>query len=67
MTVFTQAFNLSDNVKYLNFKIDTTPSGGGNATQKTTLTDRKEFMHKLQEFITTDIDNQQIPINKTLG
>lgn len=67
MTVFTQAFNLSDNVKYLNFKIDTTPSGGGNATEQTTLTDRKEFMHKLQEFITTDIDNQQIPINKTLG
>lgn len=67
MTVFTQAFNLSDNVKYMNFKIDTTPPGGGNATQRTTLTDRQELMHKIQEFITTDIDNQQVPTNKTLG
>jgi len=67
MTVFTQAFNLSDNVKYMNFKIDTTPSGGGNATERTSLQDRKDLMHKIQEFITTEWDNQQIPTNNTLG
>jgi len=67
MTVFTQAFNLSDNVKYMNFKVDTTPSGGGNATARTTLDDRKELMHKIQEWISTEVDNQQIPINNTLG
>ena len=66
-TVFTQAFNLSDNVKYLNYKIDTTPSGGGLATGTTSLEDRQELMHRIQEFITTDRDNQQIPTNKTLG
>jgi len=67
MTVFTQSFNLSDNVKYLNYKVDTTPSGGGNQTGATTEADRKELMHRLQEFITTDRDNQQVPTNKTLG
>ena len=36
MTVFTQSFNLSDNVKYLNYKVDTTPSVGGNHTGATT-------------------------------
>ena len=67
MTVFTQSFNLSDNVKYLNYKVDTTPTGGGNQTGATTEADRKELMHRLQEFITTDRDNQQVPTNKTLG
>ena len=67
MTVFTQVFNLSDNVKYMNYKIDTTPSGGGNALQFTKSADRKEYMHRFLEMITTDRDNQQIPSNKTLG
>lgn len=67
MTVFTQVFNLSDNVKYMNYKVDTTPSGGGNALQFTKSADRKEFMHRFLEMITTDRDNQQIPTNKTLG
>ena len=67
MTVFTQVFNLSDNVKYMNYKIDTTPAGGGNALEFTKRSDRKEFMHRFLEMITTDRDNQQIPTNKTLG
>lgn len=66
-TVFTQAFNLSDNVKYLNYKIDTTPSGGGLATGTTSLENRQELMHRILEFVSTDRDNQQIPTNKTLG
>lgn len=67
MAVFTQVFNLSDNVKYMNYKVDTTPIGGGNTTQVTKRSDRREFMHRFLEMITTDRDNQQIPTNKTLG
>ena len=67
MAVFTQVFNLSDNVKYMNYKIDTTPAGGGNALEFTKRSDRKEFMHRFLEMITTDRDNQQVPTNKTLG
>ena len=67
MTVFTQVFNLSNNVKYMNYKIDTTPAGGGNALEFTKSVDRKEFMHRFLEMITTDRDNQQVPTNKTLG
>ena len=67
-TVFTQAYNLSDNVKYMNFKVDTTPSGGGNPVGSTTVDDRKELMHRIQEFIATDRDDTASgAISKTLG
>lgn len=67
-TVFTQIYNLSDNVKYMNFKVDTTPSGGGNPTGSSSLADRQELMHRIQEMISTERDDTASgAINKTLG
>lgn len=67
-TIFTKVYNLSDNVKYMNFKVDTTPAGGGNPTGTTSLQDRKDLMHNFLEMITTDRDETASgAINKSLG
>jgi len=68
MTVLSSTFNLSDNVKYINFKIDTTPSGGGAVTSTTTLSDRKSLMHIIQRAISTEIDETAVsPTSNHLG
>ncbi len=41
MSILSSTFNLSNNVKYINAKVDTTPSGGGALTGTATLQDKK--------------------------
>ena len=57
MSILSSTFNLSDNVKYINAKIDTTPSGGGALTGTATLQDKKDLMHIIQRAISTEIDD----------
>ena len=43
MSVLSSTFNLSNNVKYINAKVDTTPSGGGALTGTATTQDKKRI------------------------
>lgn len=57
MSILSSTFNLSNNVKYINAKVDTTPSGGGALTGTATLQDKKDLMHIIQRAISTEIDD----------
>lgn len=68
MSVLSSTFNLSNNVKYINAKVDTTPSGGGALTGTATTQDKKELMHTILRAISTNIDDTASnPKSKTLG
>jgi len=68
MAILSSTFNLSNNVKYINAKIDTTPSGGGALSGSASLSDKKTLMHTILRAISTNIDDTAAnPINKTLG
>ena len=68
MTVLSSTFNLSNNVKYINAKIDTTPAGGGALTGTASTQDKKDLMHTILRAISTNIDDTTTsPKSKTLG
>lgn len=68
MTILSSTFNLSNNVKYINAKVDTTPSGGGALTGTASTQDKKDLMHVILRAISTNIDDTASnPKSKTLG
>jgi len=68
MTVLSSTFNLSDNAKYLNFKVDTTDATTGVVRSTASLQDKKDLMHVIQRAISTEIDDTASnPISNHLG